>query len=1036
MAYLIETLNPFEPFNSIKTEIPAGVTIRDLVKQKNPNGEFSTPTICIINGKHVMRKEWDTRLIEQDDVVNFIACAGYTLVAVIILVIIVIAFTVYTILSRPKVPGEQPGSDPVFSVKGQSNAIRLGEPIEVCYGRNRVYPSYASRPYYEYQDNEQFQFSLFCLGQGETEISAIQIGDTPIANFQEVEYEVIQPGGAITLFPAAVYTASEAGGQVMFAPNQLEYVAPGWLGPFPANPSGTLARKISVDFVLGKGLYRMTKSGKPDIAGVNFEVAYRAIDDAGTPLGFYIDFTGDPFIQITGATTTPQRKTYSIDVPLGRYEVRVRRISAAGLAANFGDEITWEGLRSYLDEEQDFGDRTLLAVKIRATNNLNDRTQAQFNVVCTRKIPIRESGGFSAPQISRSIVWAFVDAFRSLYGGRVAEVYFDWDMLDELDSFYADRGEFFDWIFRDPITVWEAAKTIARVGRATPLLAGSLITLKRDGPLEIPVAMFNQENIVSGSFEYNVELWDVDEYDSVRIEYTDATTGYKQETVLCILPGGTGDHPEDIRLPGCQDRNNAYHEGLYIQAVRRYVRANATFDTGLEGYIPTFGDLIAVVHDVPKWGQGGYIVHAERGEGIKYTLWLSEPLDWTHGSSHQIYLSGRRGEVIGPLTAIRTLDLKQCVIESVSDIDFLLGGRNEPMRFAFGLANDITEYLRVVKVEPQGNEVIRITAATNAPIVHTFDGLTAPTLTSPNVPPAAPALPEILELKLTQIDAALHIVQASWTATFGAQYYIVQTSEDGEHWRDRGRVYKTSMQFQVFPGDLWVRVAAVNEGQGPWIEETLSIGFILALNLTGAWVDLEWTIEWQEVIQATAFIVNVYDNRESGPVLIRTETVLSRDYTYDYDKAVEDGVFTREMLVEVIPVFQDEEDDSTPVQLELENPIPLPPTGMAHNTFDIESDGDITYRFTWNPPTEEDVHRVKLWVSETLNFDPEVEVAVIDDISSAPGIAGTPTEMFYAPPLDSFHSHPILYWRVGFFDVFGEEISTNISAQQVIAAYP
>ena len=625
--------------------------------------------------------------------------------------------------------------------------------------------------------------------------------------------------------------------------------------------------------------------------------------------------------------------------------------------------------------------------------------------------------------------------FRSVYGGRIFEdSFFDWDALEELDALYEERNEHFDWTFRDPVTVWEAAQAVARVGRATPLLSGSLITVKRDGPQEIPVAMFNQENIIKGSFSWDVKLWDVDEYDSARIEYTEPETGYKQETVLCTLPGGTTDHPEDIRFPGIQDRAHAYHEGLYLRACQRHLRENATFDTGMEGYIPTFGDLIAVVHDLPRWGQGGYIVHAERGVADAYTLWVSEPLNFVPDVVHQITLRGRLGQVIGPLTATAAEDPMQVLIHSEEDIDFHLTGETEPMLFQFGVANGITRYLRVVKIEPQGGEAIRITAVGDEPVIHTFDELLAPALNSNALAPVAPDLPEVQGLILTQIDVALHVVQASWHAAFGTQYYVVQTSEDNVHWSVPMTTPRTALQLQVYPGNLWVRVAAVNNGQGPWLTSFLDVGYIAGLTVVTPWEGLSWEISWQEAQGATGYTVQVYDVVSSTPVLKRTVSQFARNFAYDLAMAITDSNQVREMRVEVTPIFPPEDPPQViaPTGIELENSVPLPPTGCAFDIMGDSSDMMTTgYRLRWTVPPAADLIGIKVWLSPVSGFDPSVEVPIIDESVSTPGVM-IPVEAYIDIDLDSTGAHPAHYWRVALFDVWGEEISTNVSGENTI----
>jgi len=213
MAFIIETLNVLEPTNINKHSCAGGITLRKWLEMRHPGFiEFPFPTYILVNGLPVVRSGWD-HVIQPDDIINIITCPAdpWTIAIVIAVAAIALSIAFALTIEVPKTPGEQPASDPVFSTRGQQNTIRLGEPIECPYGRNRIYPSIAMRPYFQYKDNEQFQYSVMCIGQGEYEIHDIFIGDTPIDSFAEVEYEIVPPGGNVSLFPSKVYTAIETG---------------------------------------------------------------------------------------------------------------------------------------------------------------------------------------------------------------------------------------------------------------------------------------------------------------------------------------------------------------------------------------------------------------------------------------------------------------------------------------------------------------------------------------------------------------------------------------------------------------------------------------------------------------------------------------------------------------------------------------------------------------------------------------------------------------------------------------------------------
>lgn len=1048
MAYVIEIPNSFDPTTARKHRTRAGITIRGWLREQHPGfTEFPTPTICILNGEYLLRKDWE-REIQEGDVVTFAtAPEGPFIIIAILVIAIALTFVLMGGIAPPAVPGEAPASDPVFSTKGQQNAIRLGEPIEVCYGRNRIYPSYAARPYFQYEDNDQFQYSLFCLGQGSYDIQAIQIGDTSIDSYQEVTYEIIEPGGTVHLFPTNVITSAEAGGQTLFAPNEDEYVAPGYVGPFPANPSGTEAYKIQVDMIFPKGLYALPDSGSLQSLSINFTVEARTIDNLGVPTGSYVAIGTEVY---TASTTTAQRKTFTYTVSPARYEVRVRRTDTKNLSYRAGHDIVWEGLRAFVGGTAPaWGDVTLLAVVIRATNNLNDRTQQQFNIIATRKLPTLQSDGVIGTALSatRGIIPAFVDAAKALYGGRIVDnSFFDWESLARLDATYTSLGLHFDWIFRDPITVWEALQTIAHVGRALPILIGSLITMKRDSFTEIPVAMFTPDNIISQTFEWDIRLWDLDEYDSIRVEYTEPATGYKQEKVVAVLPGGTSDNPKDVRFPGIQDRNHAYREGLFMLAGDKYCRENVVFDTGLEGYILTYGDLVAVVHTVPRWGQFGFVIKAEmsnESSAGRYHVWVSEPLVFGESGEHQIMFRGRHGEVIGPFTAIQTSNSSQVVVDMLSsgDFDFLEGGENEPMLFCFGVAGQITRYCKIVKIEPQGGEGMRLTAVNDAPIIYSFDELVAPELNSVSLPPAVPDLPEIKALFVSQTDPTLQIVQVAWTAAFGAQYYVVQTSQDGITWKEQITTVRTALQFQFRPGDFWVRVAAVNSGRGPWISDHRVLSNILGIDLLQDWAEeTSFKVGWLAVLNAQ-YQVQVFDMTESDPVLRRTTIQTDTTFTYDIDDATEDhNIGHRHQRAEVDTVFGGVA-TGAPISVDLYNFMPPPVTNVVVTRIGVESSGaSMAYHVTWDLPHQDDLIRVAVWLSPVNGFDAFSTDPYAEYVASHAGWTHMPGEAFVGIPLESPGDHPTYYMRIGLFDVWGNEIETgsggNVTDQITIPAYP
>jgi predicted phage tail protein len=383
--------------------------------------------------------------------------------------------------------GSTPAPSPTYSLQAQGNQGRLGQPIPVIYGRHLIFPDLAAEPYQDYVGGEQYLYQLHVIGQGEYAVEQIRIEDTPIASFEEVQTQIVPPGGEVTLFESDVITAAEIAGQELVAPNLVASGDDGYIGPFTANPVDTSAGALGIDVVMPRGLYYANDGGSLDTRTVQWQVEARAIDADGEALAGWSVLATESH---TAATNTAIRLSFRYAVPTGRYEVRLRRLDTKDTAERAGHEIRWGALRAYLTGQPDFGAVTLLAVKMRATDNLSQRSSRMINVIATRKLPVWSAdGGWSAPQPTRSIAWAFADACKAHYGGKLADARIDLKALLALDAIWTARADSFDAVFDTSMTVWEALTRIARCGRAVPIQQGGIVRIIRDQPQTIPVAM-------------------------------------------------------------------------------------------------------------------------------------------------------------------------------------------------------------------------------------------------------------------------------------------------------------------------------------------------------------------------------------------------------------------------------------------------------------------------------------------------------------------------------------------------------------------
>jgi hypothetical protein len=433
-----------------------------------------------------------------------------------------------------------------------------------------------------------------------------------------------------------------------------------------------------------------------DAKSITWLVEARTIDDEGLATGNWQQLASESH---TAATNTPIRLSYKYAVAPGRYEVRLKRTDNKDTSSRAGHEIRWAGLKAWLQEKPDYGQATLLAIRMRATDNLTQRTSRMVNCIVTRKLPIWSQAGWSIPQPTRSIAWAFADAARAEYGAELPDARIDLSGLSALDVVWENRGDHFDGVFDTSMTVWEALTRIARCGRAVPIQQGGILRIVRDGPQNLPVALFGPRNIAKGSFRIRYVMPGEETADAVTVEYFSSRT-WRPDEVTAKLPDSAEEKPARLQLTGCTDKAQAEREGLYMAAANRYRRKLVTFQTELEGLIPTYGDLIAVVHDMPRWGQGGEIVGWNGA-----SLITSEPLEWAEGQPHYLGLRRPDGSIAGPYPVIPGEADDEALPQAPLDIEPYTGGEAERTHYAFGASDAWSLFARVLAIRPRGDRV-------------------------------------------------------------------------------------------------------------------------------------------------------------------------------------------------------------------------------------------------------------------------------------------------------------------------------------------
>lgn len=920
-AQVVTIRNPFDPLDRELAQVRRPVKVRRLA----PRGR---PVIARLNGRWIMRSEWRRKLRDGDHLAFVVlpeggngngsnplqmllslavmafapwaaagilgtttALVGTTLIGQITTAGIMMAGSALVSAMMPVRSQDVlslPTASPTYSLQAQGNAARLEQPIPVQYGRMRFTPDFAAQPYTEFAGSDQYLYQLLCLGQGEFDIHSIQIDDTDIAAFGEITTEIVAPGATVTLFPTAVVSSAEVGGQELLGMKSGTYsqtgttitvtetahgravgqslaldfttgtaadgvyaiasvpsadtftvtaasattsgnvsirTVMGGSGGFVASGAGKVANRLAVDVILSRGLFdgaTSTLAAKT----ITFVVEARQVDDGGTPIGSWVTLGSET---ITDATTTPIRRSYAyaLGTP-GRYAVRAYRTDTKDTSTTVGHEILWSGLRAYLQEPANYGQVTLLAMRMRATNNLSLQASRLVRVTATRKLPIWNGTSWSAPTATRSIAWALADAARNAtYGAGRPDAQIDLAALLALDALWAARGDNFDGRFESSATFWDAATKIAGAGRARCFMQGGVLRVVRDGAQAVPVAMFSMRNIARGSFSVDYLLATEESADAIQVSYFDGTT-WSPQRVTATLPGSTSVKPAKVEMFGVTTRAQALREGLYLAACNRYRRRIVKFATEMEGFIPAIGDLIAVQHDMAGWGAQA---EAVAYDAASLTLTLTEPLTFGTGS-HYLTMRRKDGSVSGPWLVRAGPTPYDVVFVAAPDYTPYVDSDYERTHCAFGQGSTWSALAKVLSVKPKGAYLCDIEAVVEDPSVHTAEtGMTAAPITISSLPKVLtrPVIKPFIA-RLHPQDASR--VLLSWEPVAGAASYHIEMAEGSDPSGYTGswtRVADTTASHFTLallsPFQTLIRIRAVGLATGDWT--TAALGTLL-----------------------------------------------------------------------------------------------------------------------------------------------------------------------------------------------------------------
>ncbi|AOZ65309.1 tail protein [Klebsiella phage vB_KpnS_KpV522] len=376
-----------------------------------------------------------------------------------------------------------------------------------------------------------------------------------------------------------------------------------------------------------------------------------------------------------------------------------------------------------------------------------------------------------------------------------------------------------DVIVQSQVEAFQLVRDVCSAFRGMTFYNGESLSIIVDKPRD-PVYLFTADNVVDGVF---VRTFPSEKtmYTSCNVMFDDEENQYEQDVEPVFNADAAmrfGHNPTSITAIGCTRRTEANRRGRWILQTNLSA-TTVSFSTGLEGMIPSCGDVIYVAD--PHWQSA-------------FNLVLSGRIMEVTGT--QVFLAFRCDAKAGDTLILNTDDGKPVrrTIASVS-----ADGKTITLNvgFNFDVAPDsvfliesdqlAAEQYVVTRIEKGSDDdefTFAITATQYNP--NKYDAIDNGVITDDR--PTSVVDPDSLGApKDLTISSFSRIVQGmsvetmviGWSAVQYAKLYEVQWRKDGGNWNNVPRTATTQVDIEgIYAGEYQARVRCISGGNvaSPW----------------------------------------------------------------------------------------------------------------------------------------------------------------------------------------------------------------------------
>lgn len=370
-----------------------------------------------------------------------------------------------------------------------------------------------------------------------------------------------------------------------------------------------------------------------------------------------------------------------------------------------------------------------------------------------------------------------------------------------------------DVVIQSQVEAFQLVRDICSAFRGMTFYNGESLSIIVDKPRD-PVYLFTADNVVDGVF---VRTFPSEKtmYTSCNVMFDDEENQYEQDVEPVFNPDAAmrfGHNPTSITAIGCTRRTEANRRGRWILQTNLSA-TTVSFSTGLEGMIPSCGDVIYVAD--PHWQSAFNLVLSGRVMEV---------------SGVQVFLAYRCDAKAGDTLILNTDDGKPVrrTIASVS-----ADGKTLTLNvgYNFDVAPDsvfliesdqlAAEQYVVTRIEKGSDDdefTFAITATQYNP--NKYDAIDNGVITDDRptsvVDPDSMGAPKDLTISsFSRIVQGMSVetMVIGWSSVQYAKLYEVQWRKDGGNWNNVPRTATTQVDIEgIYAGEYQARVRCISGG--------------------------------------------------------------------------------------------------------------------------------------------------------------------------------------------------------------------------------